>query len=176
MRHRNLRTALRGTSSHRRAMFNNMLAGLVEHGRIKTTEKRAKVLRSIAEKVVTRAASLGDILLKDRSKLQSEDKARVVHAMRMVRRRLKNHQSVIRLFDEVAPRYLGRPGGYTRLYKNGFRKGDGAPMAILEFIDAEMPKREGDAPTAPEGKEKKGRFGWLGKKKADKSAKSEKTA
>jgi large subunit ribosomal protein L17 len=136
-------------------MYSNMLAGLVEHRRIETTEKRARVLRSLAERMVTRATRLGDLLLKDRAKLSLEDKARMFHAMRMVRRHLKRREVVLQLFDEVAPRYLGRPGGYTRIYKLGFRKGDGAPMAILEFIEAAMPEREGAPKAGGEGEKKK---------------------
>lgn len=160
MRHRNLTTKVRGTSSHNRAMYCNMLLGLVEHGRIQTTERRARVLRSLAEKMVTRVTRLGDLLLKDPAKLEAADKARMVHVMRMVRRDLKQRAAVLRLFDEIAPRYLGRPGGYTRIYKLGYRKGDGAPMALLEFIAAEMPAREGRAKEAAPA-EKKGRLASL---------------
>ena len=166
MRHRNLRMKLRGTPSHRRAMYSNMLASLVAHGRIETTEQRAKALRRIAEKAVTRATSLGDLLLKDRSKLVAEDKARLIHAIRLVSRNLRNREAVLRLFDDVAPRYLGRPGGYTRVFKKGFRKGDGASIALLEFIEAEMPEREGAARS--EDSKKKGRFGWRGRNKGEK--------
>jgi large subunit ribosomal protein L17 len=172
VRHRNLSTKVRGTSTHNRAMYSNMLLGLVEHGRIQTTERRARVLRSLAEKMVTRATRLGDLLLKDKSKLDAADKARLVHAMRMVRRDLKQREAVIRLFEEVAPKYLGRPGGYTRIYKTGFRKGDGAPMALLEFVDAEMPARETSRAPEAEKTEKKGRIASLlgGKKKAKAAA------
>jgi large subunit ribosomal protein L17 len=174
VRHRNLTTKVRGNSTHNRAMYQNMLLGLVEHGRIQTTEKRARVVRSLAEKMVTRATRLGDLLLKDRSKLEPTDKARVIHAMRVARRDLKQAEAVIRLFDEIAPRYLGRPGGYTRIYKIGPRKGDNAPMALIEFIEAEMPAREGVTKDAPAPVEKKkGRLASLlgGKKKADEPAK-----
>jgi large subunit ribosomal protein L17 len=173
VRHRKIRTKLAGTPSRARAMFSNMLVGLVQHGRIRTTEKRARILRSIAEKVVTRATSLGDLLLKDRAKLAAEDQARVLHAMRMVRRTLKRTDAVIHLFEEVAPRYLGRPGGYTRMYKVGFRKGDNAPLALLEFIEAEMPQREGATPSEPE--KKKGRLASLLNRK-DKAGDAAKTS
>jgi large subunit ribosomal protein L17 len=159
VRHRRVKTKLSGTPSRARAMFSNMLVGLIRHGRIRTTEKRARILRSIAEKIVTRATSLGDLLLKDRSKLATEDRARMIHAMRLVKRTLKHTDAVIHLFEEVAPRYLGRPGGYTRMYKVGFRKGDNAPVALLEFIEAEMPQREESTPSEPE--KKKGRLASL---------------
>jgi len=142
MRHRKQRRKLGRTSAHRRAMYSNLLGALVEHGRITTTERKARELRSVAERSVTRAAALGDILLKKPENLDVEDRARLVHAMRMVRRTLRSREAVLHLFREVAPRYLGRNGGYTRLLKTGFRRGDGAPMALLEFVAAEMPERE----------------------------------
>ena len=141
-------------------MYSNMLVGLIQHGRIKTTHRRARALRSIAEKLVTRATALGDLLLKDKSRLQPEDRARLIHAMRLVRRDLKQRDAVAHLFEEIAPRYLGRPGGYTRIYRSGFRKGDNAPLVLLEFIQAEMPEKEGGA-TKGEPEKKKGRLASL---------------
>ena len=144
-------------------MISNMLIALVEHGRIKTTERKARELRSAAEKVVTRATSLGDILTKDRESLDQEEAAQVVHAMRMARRTLRSRDSVLRLFEDIAPRYLGRPGGYTRTLKLGFRKGDNASMVILEFVEADMPEMEGQT----DGDEKKkGFFDRFRRKKA----------
>lgn len=141
-------------------MMSNMLAALIEHRRIKTTDRKARDLRSLAEKTVTRFTALGDLLLKDRSSVSVEDKARIVHAMRMVRRILKDREAMLTLYNDIAPRFLGRPGGYTRIYKTGVRQGDGASMAILEFIEAEMPDRE--SPSKPEGdKKKKGILGKL---------------
>ena len=160
MRHREAKRKLRGTPSHARAMYSNMLVGLIQHGRIKTTHRRARTLRSMAEKLVTRATALGDLLLKDKSRLQPEDRARLLHAMRLVRRDLKQPDAVTHLFEEIAPRYLGRPGGYTRIYRSGFRKGDNAPMVLLEFIEAEMPEKEGGAGKV-EPEKKKGRLASL---------------
>lgn len=159
MRHRRARTKMGRTQAHRNAMFNNMLTSLVEHGRITTTERKAKELRGIAERSVTRFTRLGDILLKDQTKLDDEERARVVHAMRMVGRDVRQRQWLLHLYNERAPRYLGRSGGYTRVLKLGPRKGDAAPMAMIEFIDAEMPEREGAVKT----EEKKG---LLGRKKS----------
>jgi len=178
VRHRNLRTKVRGNSAHNHAMYANMLLGLVEHGRIETTQFRARVLRSMAEKMVTRATRLGELLLKDPSKLEAADKARLMHAKRVSRRVLRQESAVVRLYEEIAPRYLGRPGGYTRTYKLGFRKGDGASVCILEFVQAEMPEREGKKTEAPAAPEKKGRLASLlgGKKKAEKGEKAEKPA
>jgi large subunit ribosomal protein L17 len=156
VRHRKARTKLTGPGTHRRAIYANQLAAIIERGRIKTTERKAKDLRGVVERAVTRFTRLGDILTKDPAKLDVEERARLVHAMRMVRRTLnakgrsdgsntpsRERSVVMRLFDEWAPRYLGRPGGYTRILKVGPRKGDGAPMAIIEFVPAEMPQRAG---------------------------------
>jgi large subunit ribosomal protein L17 len=159
VRHRKEKRKLGRAPSHVRAMYSNMLASLIEHRRIKTTERKARDLRRIAEKAVTRFTSLGDLLLKDRSNLPAEDKAKVIHAMRMVSRTLRDRQAVLALYEDIAPRYLGRPGGYTRIYKTGFRRGDGAPLAILEFIDAELPEREGAKKSA--APKKKGLLGRL---------------
>ena len=107
------------TTAHRRAMFRNQLASLVEHGRIRTTLAKAKALRPVAEKMITRGR---------------ED---TVHARRLVRRWLPNRDHVKKLFDEIAPRYADRPGGYLRITKLGPRKGDAAELAVIEFVDAD---------------------------------------
>ncbi len=143
-------------------MISNMLIALVEHGRIKTTERKARELRSAAEKVVTRATSLGDILLQDEDSLSKDDAAQRVHAIRMALRTLRDRDSVLRLFEDIAPRYLGRPGGYTRTLKLGARRGDNAPMVILEFVDADMPEKEGQT----DEETKKGFFDRFRRKKA----------
>ncbi len=165
MRHRKARKKTGRTGAHQRAMISNMMMALVEHGRIETTARKAWELRRIAEKLVTRAASLGDILLKDWDNLGPEDNARLVHAIRMTRRTLRDRGSVIALFDNIAPRYIGRPGGYMRIIKKGFRKGDGAPIAILEFVEAAMPAREGAAPKGEE--QKKGPLSWFRRNTAE---------
>jgi len=131
----------------------NMLSSLIEHGRIRTTETKARELRRVAERAVTRATRLGDILLKDWKALEAEDRGRLVHAIRMTRRNVRSREAVLRLFNEWAPRYLGRPGGYTRLFKLGHRRGDNAPLALIEFVPAEMPQRE--APSGEGQKEAK---------------------
>ena len=103
MRHRKIRSKLRGSVPHRKAMYSNMLASLIEHRKIQTTERRARDLRRIAERAVTRATALGDLLLKDSSKLEQEDRSRIVHAMRMVHRRLRSRDAVIQLFLHHCP-------------------------------------------------------------------------
>ena len=119
MRH-NIRSRQLGrTSAHRTALFRNQLASLVKNERIRTTLHKAKELRPIAEKVVTRS------------------KQDTVQSRRWVRRWLSDRDLVKRLFDEVAPRFADRPGGYLRIIKLGPRQGDGAEMAVLEFVDRE---------------------------------------
>ncbi len=119
-----MRHAVRGrklgrTSAHRRALFRNQLESLVEHERITTTLVKAKELRPIAEKMVTKG------------------KSGTLHARRRVRQWLNRHL-VKKLFDDIAPRFAERPGGYTRILKLGPRKGDGAEMALIEFVDYEL--------------------------------------
>lgn len=146
-----------------------MLSSFIEHGQIKTTERKAKELRRVSESAIARATSLGDILLKRPENLDTEDRARLIHAMRVVRRTLRDRDAVLELFRFVAPRYLGRPGGYTRTFKLGYRRGDGAPMAMIELIDAELPASSEwrDVAEAEDGEdgEKKGFFSRLRRKK-----------
>jgi large subunit ribosomal protein L17 len=117
MRHVVRNRKLSRTSAHRHALFRNQIASLIEHGRIRTTEAKAKELRRVAEKVITRA------------------RQDTVHARRLVRRWVPNRDLVKKLFDDIAPRFADRPGGYTRILKLGPRTGDAAEMAILEFVD-----------------------------------------
>lgn len=117
MRHAIRNRKLGRTSAHRQAMFRNQLAALIEHGRIRTTLAKAKELRPVAERLVTRSR---------------ED---TVHARRMVRRWVRDRSLVKKLFDDIAPRFTDRPGGYLRILKLGPRSGDAAEMAIIEFVD-----------------------------------------
>ena len=105
------------TSSHRKAMFSNMAAALIKHEQIKTTLPKAKELRPIIEKLIT-LAKRGDL-----------------HARRQAASQLKQDAYVAKLFDALGPRYANRQGGYVRVLKAGFRYGDMAPMAIIEFVD-----------------------------------------
>lgn len=117
MRHHNTFRKLNRTSSHRAAMFRNMTNSLLRHEIIKTTLPKAKELRSYAEPVIT----LGKI-----SNLANKRKAF---------NKLRDRAIVTKLFAELGPRYATRPGGYIRILKYGFRKGDNAPMAIVELVD-----------------------------------------
>jgi large subunit ribosomal protein L17 len=116
MRHRAKGRQLSRTSSHRRAMLNNMAASLFAHGRVITTEAKAKELRPFAEKLIT-LARRGDL-----------------HARRLVERRIKDRETLSRLFGEIGPRFAARPGGYTRILKLGHREGDGADVARIELL------------------------------------------
>jgi large subunit ribosomal protein L17 len=116
MRHRAKGRQLSRTSSHRRALLNNMATSLVEHGRVITTEAKAKELRPFAEKLIT-LARRGDL-----------------HARRLVERRIKDRETLARLFSEIGPRFAARPGGYTRILKLGHREGDGADIARIELL------------------------------------------
>ena len=117
MRHLKSGKKLNRTSSHRKAMFSNMTASLIEHEVIKTTLPKAKELRRVAEPLIT--------LAKNDS----------VANRRLAFSRLRNDSAVGKLFAELGPRYQERPGGYMRILKCGFRAGDAAPMAIVELID-----------------------------------------
>ena len=117
MRHRYSGRKLNKTGTHRRAMFRNMTASLVEHEVIKTTLPKAKELRSFAEPLITI------------SKTDS------VANRRLVFNRLRSKQAVGKLFTDLGPRYQERPGGYIRILKCGYRTGDKAPMAYVELVD-----------------------------------------
>lgn len=117
MRHRNSGVKLGRTSSHRKAMFQNMTNSLFEHELIKTTLPKAKELRRVAEPLIT---------------LAKEDS---VANRRLAFNRLRSKQAVGKLFSEIGPRYKARPGGYLRIIKCGYRDGDAAPMAYVELVD-----------------------------------------
>lgn len=117
MRHRHSGRQLNRNSSHRKAMFRNMVASLVEHELIKTTLPKAKELRRHAEPLIT--LSKNDSLANRRLAFD----------------RLRSKAAVGKLFNELGPRYSARPGGYLRIMKCGFRSGDSAPMAYVELVD-----------------------------------------
>jgi large subunit ribosomal protein L17 len=119
MRHRNQGRKLNITSSHRIAMFANMMAALIKHEQIKTTLPKAKTIRPVMEKLVT----------------LSRRGPKDLHARRLAMSQIRDEDQVRKLFDVIGPRYATRPGGYTRVLKAGFRHGDNAPMAFIEFID-----------------------------------------
>ena len=134
MRHRKSGRRLGRNSSHRKALFSNMVAALVTHGRIETTEAKAKEMRSIAERTINWGVSVSELLSKERNELSTEERIKIVHARRMAQRVLKDSDALDRLFEEVAPQLAGRPGGYTRVLKTRVRRGDAAPMAFIELV------------------------------------------
>lgn len=117
MRHRQSGRKLNRNSSHRKAMFRNMAASLLDHEIIKTTLPKAKELRRVAEPLITMA------------------KSDSVANRRLAFNRLRDREVVTKLFNELGPRYRDRPGGYLRILRMGFRSGDQAPMALVELVD-----------------------------------------
>ncbi len=117
MRHRKSGRKLNRTSSHRKAMFANMAAALINHEQTTTTLPKAKELRPFVDKLVT-LAKRGDL-----------------HARRIAISRVRDEAMVKKLFEAIGPRYEDRHGGYTRVLRAGFRYGDNAPVAVIEFVD-----------------------------------------
>ena len=117
MRHGNAHRKLNRTAEHRKAMFANMCAALIKHEQIITTLPKAKDLRPIVEKLIT-LGKRGDL-----------------HARRQAVSQMRDVAMVKKLFDVIGPRYKDRNGGYTRIIKAGFRYGDSAPIAVIEFVD-----------------------------------------
>ena len=131
MRHRRAGRKLGRDRDHRRALYANLAAALFEHGRVKTTEAKAKEVRPVAEEMIT-LGKRGDL-----------------HAHRQAVAFLRSKPAAHRLFAEVAPRFADRPGGYTRIVKIGPRKGDAAEMVYLELVDY-VPERAPAPPAAAE--------------------------
>jgi large subunit ribosomal protein L17 len=131
MRHGKVYRKLNRTAEHRRAMFGNMAAALIKHEQIVTTLPKAKELRPIVEKLVT-LGKRGDL-----------------HARRQAISEIRDVAMVKKLFDVLGPRYKEREGGYIRVLKAGFRYGDSAPVAVIEFVDRDVEARGKDSgPTA----------------------------
>ena len=127
MRHRVAGRRLNRSKGHRTALRRTLVTELFRHERIRTTEAKAKAIRSQAEKLIT---------LAKRGLLAQEMRPeRGVHARRLAAGRLNDPEIVKKLFDELAPRYADRPGGYTRIIKLGLRKGDAAHMALIELVE-----------------------------------------
>ena len=134
MRHRKSGRPLGRTSSHRKAMYRNMVTSLLEHGRITTTEAKAKELRRFAEKTITRSKGVQALLAKPAEERTQDEKARIVHAYRMAGRLVRSREVLNKLFTEIGPRYEKRAGGYTRIIKTAPRVGDAARMAVIELV------------------------------------------
>ena len=123
MRHGMAHRKLNRTHEHRKAMFANMACALIKHEQITTTLPKAKELRPIVEKLVSKA------------KHAAADEGRALHLRRQVISSIKDKDMAKKLFDTLGPRYAERDGGYIRIMKAGFRYGDNAPLAVIEFVD-----------------------------------------
>lgn len=147
MRHLKAGRKFDRNASSRRAMFRNLAANLILHERIETTDAKAKELRRVAERLVTKAARLGKVAYTKPAELSASDKAKRLHATRLVgsfvgrfgTRTLTGGEYekidlVEKLFTDLAKRFEGRAGGYTRIIKLGPRRGDGAQMAVIEWV------------------------------------------
>ncbi len=122
MRHRKSGRKLNRTPSHRKALFRNQIQQLIEHERITTTEAKAKELKRLIDKKITLAKKGG------------------LHAWRQVFAFLRNQKVTHKLFNDLAKRFEDRDSGYTRVYKQGFRRGDNAPLALIEFVKKQKTK------------------------------------
>jgi large subunit ribosomal protein L17 len=132
MRHRKHNHQLGVKSAHRISLVANLSSSLIEHGRIKTTLAKARALRPVIEKIITLAKKAH----------LAEDSARKIHYRRLAISRVRNKKAVSKLFDETVEQFLGRNGGYTRIYKLAIpRLGDAADMALIEFVE-EAPKKK----------------------------------
>jgi large subunit ribosomal protein L17 len=133
MRHGNSGRRLGRNASHRSALFSNLVTSLFTYGRIQTTEAKAKELRRFADDTIGWGISVHELVAKG-DKATAAEKVKVVHAKRMARKTLKTREAMDRLFNEIGPHFATRNGGYTRVLKTGIRKGDAAPMALVELV------------------------------------------
>ena len=137
MRHQVKGRKLNRTSSHKDALMRNLATSLFEHKRLYTTEAKAKELRPYAEKLISRAKHA---LIREKQGLLTEGQSVDIHNRRMVGRHIRNKAVLQELFDTIAPMVEERPGGYTRIVKVGFRRGDAARTAIIELVDWSAPQ------------------------------------
>jgi large subunit ribosomal protein L17 len=139
MRHRVAHRKLGRVSEHRRALLRNQAEALLRHERIETTVPKAKELRPFVEKIITIAK---------RGVKANDAKGRTLTARRLVMRDIVNEDVVAKLFDQLAPRFMERPGGYTRILKLGHRRGDAAEMAQIELVGSEYDPKKAEAEKA----------------------------
>jgi len=123
MRHLKKGRSLHRKSSHRKALLCNLAVSILTNGRVQTTEAKAKEVRGLVDRIIT-WGKRGDL-----------------HARRLTARQVRSRTIVKKVFDELAPRYRDRPGGYTRIMKMGFRHGDNAPVVIMELVDYSTPDK-----------------------------------
>jgi large subunit ribosomal protein L17 len=185
MRHRKDGRQFGRNTSHRRAMFRGLTANLVLHERIETTDAKAKELRRVAEKLITRARRLGPIAFTPHEKLKPGERARRLAAKRQIGKFLRRFgvkpngagsyeqiDLLEKVFVDLAKRFQNRQGGYTRIIKMGNRRGENAPMVLIEFVDRpeKAPAKASAEAAAPVAEEKP-----AVKKEAKKPAKKEAT-
>lgn len=186
MRHKTSGRQFSRNSSHRRAMLRSLTANLIAHERIETTDAKAKELRRVAERVITKARRLGEVAYTPQDKLSLADRARRHAAQKQVAKFLqrftvidngkddpKKLDLIEKVFVELAQRYKSRPGGYTRITKVGNRRGDNAPISIIELVEGDEPKAE---KSASEKKPAAAKKAAPKAEKADKPEKAEKPA
>jgi len=153
MRHGNAGRKFDRNTSHRRAMLKNLAANLILHERIETTDAKAKELRRVAERLITRAKRLGTVAYTPQAELSDKDKARRLHAQRVVASLVPRFGAKVdkagvstkvdlveKVFIDLAKRFSERPGGYTRIIKVGPRRGDNAPISLIEWVDSSGPE------------------------------------
>jgi large subunit ribosomal protein L17 len=173
MRHKNSGRKFDRNTSHRRAMFRNLTANLILHERIETTDAKAKELRRLAERLITKARRLGKVAYTSHDELSAPEKARRLAAQRIIGAYIprfvvktekggetKRVDLVEKVLVDLAKRFAERPGGYTRIVKFGPRRGDNAPMSLIELV-GELEKSDED-----EKPKKKAKAGKGGAKKA----------
>jgi large subunit ribosomal protein L17 len=165
MRHKNAGRKFDRNTSSRRAMLRNLAANLVLHERIETTDAKAKELRRVAERLISKAKRLGEVAYTEQGKLSPQDKARRLYAKRLVGAYLprfgvriekggvpRKVDLVEKVFLDLAKRFAARPGGYTRIVKLGPRRGDNAPMSLIELVDDGEKKEKKGKGEGGEGK------------------------
>ncbi|MGB9772052.1 MAG: 50S ribosomal protein L17 [Candidatus Kapaibacteriota bacterium] len=168
MRHLKKGWKLKRTSSHRKALLRNLAISLLEHKKIVTTVAKAKALRPFVEKIITRAKRA---VLRERNGQLPEGQTVDVYARRLVGRLIHQKGVLQELFDTIAPAVLDRPGGYTRIVKLGFRRGDAAELAAIELVDWSSPQ---DGAVSMKSKKKSSAKKKTQTKKEQKTVKDEK--
>jgi large subunit ribosomal protein L17 len=143
MRHQKSGRKLGRNSSHRKAMYRNMVTSLLRHERITTTVAKAKELRGDVERAISVGVRLGDLLDKPKDQRTRDEQARYAHAMAHVAKTVQDREILHKLFEDIAPRVRNRPGGFTRVVRLGRRRGDAAEMAIIELVDRKVPAADG---------------------------------
>ncbi|MBP7738043.1 MAG: 50S ribosomal protein L17 [Spirochaetes bacterium] len=166
MRHRNSVKQLGRTHAHRKAMFGNMVTSLFRHERIVTTKEKGKELKRISERLITRAKHNMDI--------PETDGGRKLHNKREVMKVIKDRDILKKLFEDIAPRFKDRKGGYTRIYLLGKRSGDAAEMSIIELVEKKVVVKKTEDKEEKKDKKSKEKKELKKEKKEAKEAKAKK--